>query len=645
MWIDLFLGITCLEETIGDPLMSLPAFKDELRDSVLVCDGAMGTLIYSRGVHLSRCFDEVNLSNPFLVSKIHHDYIDAGARVVETNTFGANRLKLARHALADQLSGIIASGVKIAREAAGQAGVYVAGSVGPLGVRLDHPEGIRRPQAREVFAEHIGALLDSGVDLLILETFVDPVELALACEVARELDGEFPLVASAVFDEKELCGGRTPEELVGLLAPLEPDAIGINCRLSADKMLPVLERMHAVSDIPLSAMSDVGEARLVDDRDIYVSTPEFMAEYARRAIQSAGVRLVGGCCGTNPGHIRAIAATVRMLRPSSRTVSVRPRGKGPEKAGVQAVPWQEKTPFAARLAAGKFVSSVEIRPPKGLDTTQIRAALEGLGRAGVDAMNIPDGPRATARMNPIHIASQLNRYPEQIELIVHFTCRDRNLLGLQADLLGAHSLGLRNVLAVTGDPPKLGDYPDATAVYDVDGIGLVAIIDRLNHGEDVGGRPLGEPTGFLIGVGVNPGAVNLDEEVKRLWAKIENGAEYVFTQPVFELDYLDRFLLRAGKLPIPLLAGYYPLYSYRNAEFLHSEVPGMTVPEQVRRRMKEAGSGPGAQDTGVQIAREALEAICDRVQGAYIMPPFDKWELAVRVLDGFIEPPQAKNSN
>jgi len=624
--------------------MSLPAFKDALRDSILVCDGAMGTLIYSRGVHLSRCFDEVNLSNPFLVSKIHHDYINAGARVIETNTFGANRLKLARHALADRIAEIVTAGVKIAREAATEAGVYVAGSVGPLGVRLDHPEGIRRPEAQEVFAEHIGLLLERGVDLLILETFVDPQELALACEVARQLDEDFPVVASAVFDEKQLCGGKTPEELVDLLTPLKPDAIGVNCRLSADKMLPVLERMHAVSGLPLSAMSDAGEARLVDDRDMYISTPEFVAEYARRAIQSAGVKLVGGCCGTNPGHIRAIAAAVRMLQPSSRTVSVRPRETRAEKAEVQAVPWQEKTTFAARLARGKFVSSVEIRPPKGLDSSGIKAALEGLRRAGVDAMNIPDGPRATARMNPIHIASQLNQHPEEIELIVHCTCRDRNILGLQADLLGAHSLGLRNVLAVTGDPPKLGDYPDATAVYDVDAIGLVAIIDRLNHGEDLGGRPLKEPTAFLIGVGVNPGAVNLEEEVKRLWAKIDNGAEYVFTQPVFDLDYLDRFLLRAGKLPVPLLAGYYPLYSYRNAEFLHSEVPGMTIPEQVRRRMKEAGSGPAAQDTGVQIAREALEAICDRVQGAYIMPPFDKWELAVRVLDGFIEPPQAKRS-
>ncbi len=626
--------------------MTLPVFKDALRDSILVCDGAMGTLIYSRGVHLSRCFDEVNFSNPFLVSKIHHDYINAGARVIETNTFGANRLKLARHALADQIEKIVAAGVKIAREAADEAGgVYVAGSVGPLGVRLDHPEGIRRPEAQELFAEHIGLLLDNSVDLLILETFVDPQELALACEVVRELNGDFPVVASAVFDEKELCGGKTPEELVRLLVPLKPDAIGVNCRLSADKMLPVLEQMHAVTSLPLSAMSDAGEARLVDDRDMYISTPEFVAEYARRAIQSAGVKLVGGCCGTNPGHIRAIAATVRMLQSSSRTVSVRPRETRPEKAEVQTVPWQEKTSFAARLAGGKFVSSVEIRPPKGLDTSGIRTALEGLRRAGVDAMNIPDGPRATARMNPIHIASQLNNYPDEIEVIVHCTCRDRNLLGLQADLLGAHSLGLRNLLAVTGDPPKLGDYPDSTAVYDVDAIGLVAIIDRLNHGEDVGGRPISEPTRFLIGVGVNPGAVNLDEEVKRLWTKIENGAEYVFTQPVFDLDYLDRFLLRAGELPIPLLAGYYPLYSYRNAEFLHSEVPGMTIPEDVMARMKEAGSGPGAQDTGVQIAREALESIYDRVQGAYIMPPFDKWELAVRVLDRFTEPPQAKDSN
>ena len=304
------------------------------------------------------------------------------------------------------------------------------------------------------------------------------------------------------------------------------------------------------------------------------------------------------------------------------------------------LPWNRKTAFARKLAAGKFVSSVEIRAPRGLDQGQIREAVAGLAAAGVDAMNIPDGPRATARMHPLHIARLLDKNPDKIEIIIHYTCRDRNLLGIQADLLGAWALGQRNILAVTGDPPKTGDYPDATAVFDIDAIGLVAILDRLNHGLDLAGRPIGEPTAFLIGVGCNPGAVNLELEVERLWAKIEAGAEYVFTQPVFDLAYLERFLERAGKLPIPLLAGYYPLYSYKNAEFLHNEVPGMTIPEDVRLRMKEAGSGPRAQDIGVEIAREALAQIHHRVQGAYLMPPFDKWELAVRVLDGFIGPPK-----
>ena len=618
--------------------MSLPAFKDALRDSILVCDGAMGTQIYSHGVHLSRSFDEVNLSNPYLVSKIHHDYISAGARVIETNTFGANRLKLRRHALADKIGEIIAAGVKLAREAAPRDEVYVAGSAGPLGVKLNHPEGIEKDEAREVFAEHFTLLLDNGVDLLFLETFSDPLELALALETARGLRPDFPVVASAVFDERGLSQGKTPEQVVGLLEPFQPTAVGLNCRLSADLMLPILQRMHAATRLPLSAMSDAGESRLVEDRDMYISTPEFVADYARRAIQGAGVRLVGGCCGTNPRHIRAIAATVRMLQPGTPSISVKEAEAGPPRFEKEGKPWKEKTPFAAKLARGKFVSSVEIRPPRGLDSSSVKEALEGLAAAGVDAMNIPDGPRATARMNPIHIASRLNTEPERIEIIVHYTCRDRNLLGIQADLLGAYSLGLRNILAVTGDPPKLGDYPDATAVFDVDAIGLVGILNRLNHGEDLAARPIGDQTEFLIGVGVNPGAINLDLEVERLMAKIENGAEYVFTQPVFDPEFLTRFLDRAGKLPVPLLAGCYPLYSYKNAEFLHNEVPGMTIPEEVRLRMKEAGTGARAQDMGVEIAREALREVRQRVQGAYIMPPFDKWELAVRVLDGIIEP-------
>jgi len=624
--------------------MSLAPFEKALHDSILVCDGAMGTMIYTRGVYINTCFDEVNLSIPYMVTKIHRDYIEAGAQVIETNTFGANRLKLGRHALAESLPAIIKAGVALARDAAKGAEIYVAGSVGPLGVKLGGLEGIDHLEAKEVLTQHIGELLSNGVDLLILETFTDPEELSLALEAARELAPDFPVVASMVFNDQLLAGDKTPEEAVALLEPFRPTALGINCRLGANSTLPLLERMHRVTDLPLSSMPDAGEVCVIDDRDIYLSTPEFVAEYARRAIQGAGVRLVGGCCGTNPAHIRAVAATVRMLQPRRTVVSVTRDEADTGKKAPETVHWSQKTSFAARLAAGKFVASVEIRPPKGIDISKISEAVRELASSGVDAMNIPDGPRATARMNPIHIAARLNTDPEKIEIIVHFTCRDRNLLGIQADLLGAHSLGLRNILAVTGDPPKLGDYPDATAVFDVDSIGLVGIIDRLNHGEDLAGRPVGEATSFLIGVGVNPGAVNLDEEIRRLWAKIENGAEYVFTQPVFELDYLVRFLDRAGKLPVPLLAGVYPLYSYKNAEFLHNEVPGMTIPEEVRLRMRDAGSGPKAQDTGVAIAREALEAVRDRVQGAYIMPPFDRWELAVRVLDGFMDKGGAKNN-
>jgi len=610
-------------------------FAEAVKKHVLVCDGAMGTMIYSHGVYINRCFDELNLSGGDMIRQIHRSYISAGADIIETNTFGANRLKLEKHALAASQERIIAAGVRLAREAAEDQPVYVAGSVGPLGAPLW--DEVPEPEAREIFARHIGCLIEQGVDLIILETFSDPKELALALTVTRELNPAFPVVALAVFDEQgQAKGGLSPEETIRLLEPLNPSMAGINCRLGADAVVPLLARMRAVTGLPLGVMPNSGSPRVVEDRDIYLSTPEFMAEYARRAIQSAGVHMVGGCCGTTPSHIRAVSAMVRMLRPGL-TVVGEDRGAAEAEKLVEPVLWYEKSPFARKLAAGKFVSSVEVVPPRGFGLERAEAAVRGLAEGGVDAVNMPDGPRATARMNPGSLAAHLRSLELDIELIVHYVCRDRNLLGLQSDLLGAHSLGLRDILVITGDPPKLGDYPDATAVYDVDAIGLVAIIKRLNCGLDLAGRALGGHTQFLIGVGANPGALNLDEEVRRLWAKIENGAEYVFTQPVYDPAILSRFLDRAGALPVPILAGFLPLFSHKNAEFLHNEVPGMTVPEDIRRRMKEAGSGPVAQETGVQIAREALAEVRSRVQGAYIMPPFDKWELALRVLDGFIE--------
>ncbi|MEA2063485.1 MAG: bifunctional homocysteine S-methyltransferase/methylenetetrahydrofolate reductase, partial [Gemmatimonadota bacterium] len=461
--------------------MRVSDFEKALQDSLLVCDGAMGTMIYARGVYINRCFDELNLSNKDLISKIHHNYINAGAEVIETNTFGANRIKLARHALADRLGDIISAGVAVARKAADtKPGVFVAGSVGPLGSVLGAEKGITRQEASEAFAEVAGLLIDSGVDLVILETFTDSDELVLALETVRSIDKDFPVVAQAVFSQKGLTrNGRTVEEVTRMLAEHNPSAIGINCRLRADEILPLVERMHKVTGLPLTFQPNVGAAREVEGRDIYLSTPEFMAEYSRRAIQGAGVRLVGGCCGSTPEHIRAISGTVRMLRPGHKVTvgAERAPGTGVEQPELKVTPWQDKTPFAAKLAAGKFVSSVEIVPPRGLDDSKIRAAVKGLAENGVDAMNIPDGPRALARMNPMAIASSLLE-DAKLEIIVHYTCRDRNLLGIQADLLGAHCLGLRNILAVTGDPPKLGDYPDATAVFDVDSIGLVSIISR-----------------------------------------------------------------------------------------------------------------------------------------------------------------------
>ena len=624
-----------------DSAKSKSKFLNSLEKGILVLDGAMGSQLYQRGVHISRCFDELNLSQPDMILKIHNSYLNAGADILETNTFGANKVKLARHGLEAKLEDILRAGVKIAREAAdSKPGTYVAGCIGPLGADSDSG---KRPYADafENFRTVAEILIDAGADLLLLETFTDSGELLeavrAACEVASS---RIPVIASAVYNMEGITqDGCILEDLVKEFEKYDLAAVGLNCRLGADMMHPLVDRMQKVTERPLICQPNVGKARVIEDRDFQLSTPEHMAEHMRRMLSGGRLKMVGGCCGSTPEHIRSITAVVRMLRPGRVSVVAEHLDTDELEANAPIAdrPWSEKTSFARKIAAGKFVSSVEIRAPKGIDDTKIRQAVIGLDKGGVDAMNIPDGPRASARMHPLAIATMLRKEVKDIELIIHYTCRDRNLLGIQADLLGAHKLGQRNILAVTGDPPKLGDYPDATAVFDVDAIGLVSILKRLNRGLDLGGHKLEGSTEFLIGVGANPGALNLDEEVRRLERKIEAGAEYIFTQPVYDQDLLHNFLDRVHPLPVPILAGLYPLYSHKNAEFLHNEVPGMQIPDPIRERMKKAGSGPEAQETGVQIAREALESVKGMVNGAYIMPPFDKWQLALKVLDGFIE--------
>jgi methionine synthase / methylenetetrahydrofolate reductase(NADPH) len=612
-------------------------FLERLEGSVLLCDGAMGTMLYSRGVFLNRCFDELNLSSPALVQEIHLDYLKAGADVIETNTFGANRFKLVRHGLETRVVEINRSGVDIARRAVaeGHREAFVAGSVGPLGNPLQSLDPLSATDIQEIYREQIGALLDAGVDILILETMARREEMEAALIVARSLTDR-AIVAQMSFNEDgRTVHGEDAGDMAVWMRGLGADVVGANCAVGPKPMLECLEQIARRGDFLLAAQPNAGTPQWFEGRFLYFSSPEYMATYAQRFIRSCGVRLVGGCCGTTPDHIRAMSASVRALSPS-RIEIIEPMGLAPE-VKVEPVPLGQRSRFAAKIAAGTFATSVEISPPRGTEIDRVIEGARQLRDAGVDAANIPDGPRASARVTPMALGLILNR-EVGIEVLLHYCCRDRNLLGMQSDLLGAHILGLRNLIIITGDPPKLGDYPNATAVYDVDSIGLAKIVSRLNRGQDMVAKALGPPTSFLIGVGVNPAAPNLDEEIRRFRLKVDAGADCAFTQPVFDAKRLEGFLSRTEDISIPILIGILPLTSHRNAEFYHNEVPGMNIPESVRDRMRLAGSGDQARREGVAIARDALDTArkSPRIRGAYVMPPFGRYELALEVLTGVL---------
>jgi len=603
------------------------SFLERLQgDEVLVCDGAMGTMLYSKGIYIDRCFDELNLSNPSMVKDIHQGYLDSGADIIETNTFGANRFKLQPHGLEDRLYEINYQGVKIAREVAGE-GAFVAGSMGPLGRPIEPIGHITEQEAREAFSQQAEALFKGGVDLFILETFNDINEIHQALLAVKETC-DLPVIAQMSFtDEGKTAYGVSPEHVVNKLEEWGADVVGINCSTGPEAVWQAIQRMAGVSGIPLSAQPNAGFPHLVEGRLIYLASPEYFAEYAKRFIKT-GVRIVGGCCGTTPAHIRAIKAAVRALKPPRRYIEVK---LPEEERGVPQVKKPQEKSELARKLRRKFVISIEVSPPRGPDFSRVLEGARRIKGAGVDAINIPDGPRASARMSPLALASILER-EVGIETILHYTCRDRNILGMQSDLLGAHALGLRNILIITGDPPKLGDYPTATAVFDVDSIGLVRIVNNLNHGNDLAGNPIGTATSFHIGVGANPGAISFEEEVTRLRQKIQAGAEYILTQPVFDIGLLERLLNEIEEYRIPVLAGILPLASYRNAEFLHNEVPGMSIPDPIRERMRRAGSGEEARREGIRIAQEILGEVKDMVQGVYLMPPFGRYEMALEVV-------------
>jgi methionine synthase I (cobalamin-dependent)/5,10-methylenetetrahydrofolate reductase len=601
-----------------------------LKASPVLCDGAMGTLLYAKGIFINRSYDELNLSQPDLIRGVHHDYLQAGAEIVETNTFGANSFRLSRYGLGDKVRDINLAGAKLAKEVAKSFDGWVAGSVGPLGVRIEPLGKTSFSEARQAFREQIAALLEASVDLVILETFGYLEELHQAYMAARQLDSKIPVIAQVTVDEDANClDGSTPEVFAPRLESWGVDVIGCNCSVGPVAMLEAMERVRASTSLPLSAQPNAGIPRSVEGRNIYLCSPEYMASYARKFV-NAGVRLVGGCCGTTPEHIRVMKSALRVTQARAQTPDSHGRSKTAPHA-VPAVPLEERSRLGARIATGKFVTMVEIVPPKGTD---IQKEIEGarfLKSVGVDAINIPDSPRASARMSN-QALSLLLQQQVGIEAILHYTCRDRNVLCIQSDLLGAAAVGIRNLICITGDPPKMGGYPDATAVFDVDAIGLVNIVHNLNRGLDIGGNPIGTGTDFVIGVGANPGVPNIDEEIRRFEYKVEAGAELAVTQPVFDLSLLENFLRRIEHCRIPVVAGIWPLVSARNAEFMKNELR-VSVPDSILERMSRATTPEAARQEGVAIAREMLMAVRPMVQGAQISAPQGRYSSAVDVLE------------
>ena len=604
-------------------------FLEKIENRPMVCDGAMGTMLYSKGISLTRCFDELNLSAPQLVKEVHLAYVKAGAEILETNTFGASRSRLEKHNQAEKVREINLAGARLAREVAGE-DLYVAGSVGPLGIRLEPLGPTSLDEAKESFREQIAALAEGGVDLLIIETMSDPNEAHQALLAARDVCSLPVVVQMTVQEDGSTPIGALPEDFARKLDEWGADLIGLNCSVGPAAILEALEIMAAASGRKLSAQPNAGMPRTVEGRNIYLSSPEYLASYARRFIQ-CGARLVGGCCGTTPEHIKAIKAAVRSLSPQRARVAV----EVPERPGraLEPIPVEKRSRLSEKLACGEFPILVEVVPPKGCDATKEVEGAQFLLARGVDAINIPDGTGVTGRMSPLTLAALLQQQVG-IDVLLHFSARDRNVLSIQADALGAHALGLRNILVITRDTGQFSTVPEP-AIFEVDSIGLVNILNNLNQGLDVGGNPLSKQTGFLIGVGLNPFALNTEEELHRFELKLKAGANFAVTQPVFDAKQLETFLKRMESLAgrIPVFAGICPLTSYRNAEFMNNEVPGVSVPQSVMERMREADTGERARAEGVRIAQETLLAIRDLVQGVQIAPPFGRYAMAVEVAE------------
>lgn len=607
---------------------------ERLDETVLVADGAMGTMLYGSGVFINQSFDQLSLTRPDLVARIHREYVAAGADLIETNTFGANRARLTDHGLEDRLEEINRASVQLARESATD-GVFVAGSVGPIGLRGQVAGGYGPDDLRAIYSEQLEVLLEAGVDALVLETVPTLIEMEAAIAAARSLDGETPLIALMTFNEDGVVqSGEGPGVVAERLARAGADVVGANCSVGPKPMLDCVVAMGHAGRSFLAAMPNAGLPESVEGRLIYMADPEYLGKYAKRFVK-AGVRLLGGCCGTTPAHVRRMKREVAGFVPERRERAVSAVPAGASSAPVVDIRSAERTALASALAADRrFVTSVELTPPKSADLADLLEGVRRLGDAGVVAVNIPEYARLSPRPTPLAIA-RVVKDAVAIETIIHYCCRDRNLYGMQADLLSARALDIRDVLIITGDPPKAGEYAVPTAVFDVDSIGLTRVAAGLNRGVDAAGQVTGVPLGLHLGVGVNPGALDLEREVERFRKKVEAGTEFAMTQPVFEAGHLERFFEALGPIDIPILAGILPLYSHRNAEFLHNEIPGMNIPEPIRSRMRKTTDGDAARREGVAIAREALAAVGDfpAVRGAYVMPPFGRYDMALAVLE------------
>jgi homocysteine S-methyltransferase len=619
----------------------MPQLADIFASRPALADGAMGTVLYARGIFINRCYDELNLSDPGLILAIHEEYLQAGAEILETNTFGANRFRLARHGLAGKVVEINTEGVRIARQAvehlkdkqAGEA--WVSGSVGPLGVRLEPLGKTGLDEARAAFAEQIRALVAAGVDMISIETMPALNEAHEALLAAREIAPDLPILVMVTVDEDGNClDGSSPQQAAALLTEWGASAIGVNCSTGPTTVLTAIEAMRPATHLPLAAMPNAGMPRAVDGRNIYLCSPEYMASFARKAIQ-AGVQIVGGCCGTTPNHTRAMRSAMRAIDSQTR---VQVAGEAPAvTTETPPMTLAEGSCFGALVAEGRFVTLVEIVPPKGINCSAEIEGAQLLSQIGVHAINVPDSPRASARMSAQSLCIQIQQHTG-IETILHYTCRDRNVLSIQSDLLGASSIGLHNILCLTGDPPKLGNYPDATSVYDVDSIGLVNIVRRLNYGLDIGANAIGASTNFTIGVAANPGAPDIEQEMRRFFYKVEAGAEYVITQPVFDLRLLESFLDRIEKVRIPVIAGIWPLTSLRNAEFMKNDLR-VSMPEEIMLRMAQADTPDAARREGILIAKEMVDAVRPFVQGVQVSAPFGRYTVAAEVIADILPQP------